>query len=143
MRNCSRLAQMLHVLLHMARHERPMTSEAIARMLGTNPVVVRRTMAGLRDVGYVGPEKGHGGGWEIAQPLQSVCLLDVHRAVGGPRLFAIGHENAHADCAVEKAVNTALDDALRDAETLLVARLDAISLAELARDFDAHCDAAG
>ena len=65
MRNCSRLAQMLHVLLHMARHERPMTSEAIARMLGTNPVVVRRTMAGLRDVGYVGPEKGHGGGWEM------------------------------------------------------------------------------
>ncbi len=108
-RNDSRLSRMLHVLLHMARHEGPMTSEAIGRMLGTNPVVVRRTMAGLRDAGYVRSEKGHGGGWVIAQPLQNVSLLDVHRAVGGPRLFAIGHENANADCAVEKAVNTALE----------------------------------
>lgn len=29
-------------------------------MLGTNPVVVRRTMAGLREAGYVKSEKGHG-----------------------------------------------------------------------------------
>jgi Rrf2 family protein len=142
-RNDSRLSRMLHVLLHMARHEGPMTSETIARMLGTNPVVVRRTMAGLRDAGYVRSEKGHGGGWVIAQPLQNVSLLDVHRAVGGPRLFVIGHENANADCAVEKAVNTALEAVLREAEALLVARLGAVSLAELARDFDMRCDAAG
>jgi len=142
-RNDSRLSRMLHVLLHMARHEGPMTSEAIARMLGTNPVVVRRTMAGLRDAGYVRSEKGHGGGWVIATPLQNVSLLDVHRAVGGPRLFAIGHENGNAECAVEKAVNTAVEGVLREAEALLVARLGAVSLAELARDFDAQCDAAG
>lgn len=134
---------MLHVLLHMARHDGPMTSEAIAHMLGTNPVVVRRTLAGLRDAGYVRSEKGHGGGWVIAQPLQNVSLLDVHRAVGGPRLVAIGHENANADCAVEKAVNTALDGVLRDAEALLFARLGAVTLAELAREFDANCGAAG
>ncbi len=36
---------MLHVLLHMARHAEPFTSELTARMFGTNPVVVRRTMA--------------------------------------------------------------------------------------------------
>ncbi|MFP8913766.1 transcriptional regulator, partial [Pseudomonas aeruginosa] len=43
MRNDTRLSRMLHVLIHMARHEGPATSEAIAQMLGTNPVVVRRT----------------------------------------------------------------------------------------------------
>jgi hypothetical protein len=32
---------------------------------------------------------------------------------------------------------------LREAEALLIARLGAVSLAELARDFDAQCDAAG
>lgn len=119
-----------------------MTSEAIARMLGTNPVVVRRTMAGLRDAGYVRSEKGHGGGWAIATELRNVSLLDVHRAVGGPRLFAIGNGHSNPDCAVEKVVNAAVDDALRDAEALLVARLGAVSLAELARAFDAHCSPA-
>ena len=130
---------MLHVLLHMARHDGPMTSEAIARMLGTNAVVVRRTMAGLRDAGYVRSEKGHGGGWTIAADLDRVSLLDVHRAVGGPRLFAIGNENPVANCAVETIVNAAIEDALREAEDLLIARLGAVSLAALARSFDAYC----
>lgn len=138
-RNDSRLSRMLHVLLHMARHDAPMTSEAIARMLGTNPVVVRRTMAGLRDAGYVRSEKGHGGGWAIAADLERVSLLDVHHAVGGPRIFAIGSENPDPDCAVERVVNEALEDALREAEARLVARLAVVSLAELARNFDARC----
>lgn len=133
---------MLHVLLHMARHEGPATSETIARMLGTNPVVVRRTMAGLRDAGYVRSEKGHGGGWTLACDLQQVSLLDVHRAVGGPRIFAIGNETDNPDCAVEQVVNEALDDALRQAEELLVARLGSVNLAELALAFDLRCRAA-
>ena len=116
-----------------------MTSEAIARMLGTNAVVVRRTMAGLRDAGYVRSEKGHGGGWAIAADLEMVSLLDVHRAVGGPRIFAIGSEHSNPDCAVEKVVNAAVEDALQDAEALLVARLGAVSLGELARGFAVHC----
>ncbi|BCA62865.1 Rrf2 family transcriptional regulator [Sphingomonas sp. HMP9] len=116
-----------------------MTSEAIARMLGTNAVVVRRTMAGLRDAGYVRSEKGHGGGWTIAADLGTVSLLDVHRAVGGPRILAIGNEDPASSCAVEKVVNAVVEDALREAEALLFARLGAVSLAELARGFDTYC----
>ncbi|WP_294174004.1 Rrf2 family transcriptional regulator [uncultured Sphingomonas sp.] len=141
MRNDSRLSRMLHVLLHMAQHNKPMTSEEIARMLGTNPVVVRRTMAGLRDEGFVRSEKGHGGGWVLATDLKEVSLLDVHRAVGGPRIFAIGSERPSPDCAVERVVNEALGDALREAETLLIARLDAVNLADLAQRFELRCDA--
>ena len=136
MRNDSRLSRMLHVLLHMARHEGPMTSDEIARMLGTNAVVVRRTMAGLRDSGYVRSEKGHGGGWVIQADLEAVSLLDVHRAVGGPPLFIIGSEHPNAKCAVERVVNEALESALHEAEAMLVARLGTVSLAELARRFD-------
>ncbi len=138
MRNDSRLSRMLHVLLHMARHDGPMTSDEIAHMLSTNPVVVRRTMAGLRDSGYVRSEKGHGGGWLIAADLETVTLLDVHRAVGGPRLFAIGNDHPNPDCAVEKVVNEALEDVLREAEALLVARLGTVTIAELAKRFDAR-----
>lgn len=133
---------MLHVLLHMARHDGPVTSDMIAAMLGTNPVVVRRTMAGLRDAGYVRSEKGHGGGWSIARPLSEISLLDVHRAVGGPHIFALGPVSDNPDCAVEQVVNDALDGALRDAERRLLERLGAISLAELSTAFDEKCQAA-
>nr|WP_260167654.1 Rrf2 family transcriptional regulator [Amphiplicatus metriothermophilus] len=140
MRNDRRLSRMLHVLIHMARHDGPMTSEAIARMLGTNPVLIRRTMAGLRDAGYVSSEKGHGGGWAITADLNAVTLLDVHRAVGGPRLFAIGIEHPEPGCQVAIVVNEALGDALQEAERLLVTRLGSISLAALVQSFDDRCD---
>jgi len=136
MRNDGRLSRMLHVLIHMAQHDGPMTSDAIARMLGTNPVLIRRTMAGLRDAGYVRSEKGHGGGWAIIADLKALTLLDVHRAVGGPQLFTIGIEYPEAGCRVADVVNNALGDALDEAERLLLARLGSISLATLVHAFD-------
>ncbi|HYI06347.1 MAG TPA: Rrf2 family transcriptional regulator, partial [Reyranella sp.] len=46
MRRDSRLSGVLHVLLHMAEHDGPVTSDMLAKAMGTNPVVVRRIMAG-------------------------------------------------------------------------------------------------
>lgn len=142
MRTDSRLSRMLHVLLHMARESEPLTSERIAEMLGTNAAVVRRTMAGLREAGMVSSERGHNGGWRLSCDLKKITLLDVHRAVGGPKLFAIGADHDNPDCLVEKVVNDAVASALEQAEALLVARLSAISLADLSREFDQQFDAA-
>lgn len=125
---------MLHVLIHMESNP-AMTSAAIAEMLETNAVVVRRTLAGLRDGGYVRSERGHGGGWTLAKPLAAITLLDVHRAIGEPTIFSIGLANAASTCLVERAVNAALGQALRDAEELLLERLGDVTLASLASDF--------
>ena len=127
---------MLHVLIHMDQHDSPITSDAIARMLCTNPVVVRRTMAGLRDRGYVQSEKGHGGGWSLACRLDEITLLDVYRALGEPSVFALGAAAYHPSCLVEQAVNAAVDDALREAQALLLARFCKVTVADIARDFD-------
>lgn len=62
MRRDGRLSGVLHVHLHMAEANGPVTSERLAMMMGINPVVVRRTMAGLRDLSLVASGKGHGGG---------------------------------------------------------------------------------
>ncbi|ASR43014.1 transcriptional regulator [Xanthomonas citri pv. mangiferaeindicae] len=131
----SRLSSVLHVLLHMAQHDGPLTSETLARALGTNPVVVRRTLASLRERGYVASAKGPGGGWTLGCDLRTVTLLDIYRAVGEPTVFAMGHRLAQPACLVEQAVNEALDIAFRDAEALLIARLGEVTLAELAASF--------
>jgi Rrf2 family protein len=135
MKKDSRLSSVLHVLLHMAHSEGPLTSEALARMLGTHPVVVRRVLASLRERGYVASTKGHGGGWIVACDLHAVTLLDVYRAVGAPTVFAMGHRLEQPRCLVEQAVNAALDDAFREAEALLAGRLGSVTLADLAADF--------
>ncbi|MBP2448783.1 Rrf2 family transcriptional regulator [Rhizobium leguminosarum] len=137
MRNDSRLSRMLHVLIHMDRQEQSATSDMIAKMLNTNPVVVRRTMAGLREQGYVRSEKGHGGGWTLVRPLSEITLLNVYNALGEPHLFAIGPADDQPKCLVEQAVNTVLGDAMKEAEALLLRRLGSVTLEEIAADFEA------
>ena len=134
MRRDSRLSGILHVLLHMAQTEGPVTSEVMAKAMGTNPVVIRRIMAGLRDAGYVRAEKGHGGGWTLSCDLEKVTLRDIYRALGEPPLFAIGNRSENPDCLVEKAVNAALSQSIVDAEELLLASLSKVTLAALAAD---------
>ncbi|ARJ42147.1 transcriptional regulator [Pantoea alhagi] len=136
MRNDTRLSRMLHVLIHMSRHDRPATSDTIAEMLNTNPVVVRRTMALLKEKGYVRSEKGHRGGWTLAKPLADITLLDIHKALGSSSLFAIGLSTDHPECLVEQAVNAALTEAFDAAQALLLKRLESVTLAELAGDFE-------
>lgn len=143
MKRDGRLSRMLHVLLHMARSDSPVTSGLIAQMLGTNPVVVRRTMAGLREAGFVRSEKGHGGGWSLACDLAQVSLLDIYKALGEPTIFAIGNATETPGCLVEQAVNRALDDAFCDAGALFAARLRNVTLAGLAADFEKRFAAYG
>lgn len=138
MKRDGRLSGVLHVLLHMAESDGPVTSEVLAKAMGTNPVVVRRTMAGLRRQGYVRSEKGHGGGWSLARDLADISLRDVYVALGEPEFFAVGNRTENPSCRVEQAVNAALDKAFHDAEALLLARMGDVSLAMLSADFHAR-----
>lgn len=135
MRKDSRLSGVLHVLLHIAEHEAPMTSELLAKAMDTNPVVIRRIMAGLRERGYVRSEKGHGGGWTLACDLEKVSLRDIYSALGSPSLLAIGSRTEVPTCLVEQSVNAALNKTFEEAEALLVSRLGEVSLAMLSADF--------
>lgn len=135
MKRDSRLSSVLHALLHMAERGDPMTSEALGKCLGTNPVVVRRTMGLLREAGLVTAERGHSGGWRIAADLETVSLHRLHEALGEPAIFAIGNRNQKPDCLVEQSVNAALEGAFAEAEAMLLGRLADVTLADLARDF--------
>jgi Rrf2 family protein len=135
MKSKGRLSAVLHALLHMAHRGGPMTSDELAACLRSHPVVVRRTMAGLREAGFVVSERGHGGGWVLARDLASVTLLDVQMALGdGTEADA---EAAHADgCVIEQSVQRALAGSLREAEALLAKRLGEVTLADLSADFN-------
>lgn len=134
MKRGSQLSAVLHVLLHMADQKAPVTSETLAKAIHTNPVVIRRTMAGLRDKGYVKSEKGHGGGWTLACDLSEVTLLDIYTALGSPSLLAVGNLTEAPGCLVEQSVNGVLHKAVQDAEELLLSRLGEVTLAALSVD---------
>lgn len=127
----TRLSDVLHVLLHMAQVEEPLTSEILAKSMGTNPAVFRRTMAGLRRAGHVKSGKGHGGGWQLARPLEQITLLAVYEALERPTLFAIGARNRQPDCMIQKNVNAILADTILCAESLLLHSFGQVTLDQL------------
>lgn len=135
MRHDSRLSGVVHLLLHLAEADGPVSSEVLARAMDTNAVVVRRVLAGLREAGIVLAGRGAGGGWSLGVDVAALTLRDVHEALGGPAVVAMGHRSGHPRCGVEQVVNETLDRAFADAESRFLESLSAVSLALLQAEF--------
>ncbi|QZY66637.1 Rrf2 family transcriptional regulator (plasmid) [Providencia rettgeri] len=126
-----RLSRALHVLIHMDKIRGHVTSEDIALMINTNPVVVRRLFQGLKQAGIIHSEKGHGGGWILQKPLGDITLLDVFLAIGCTELFSIGWVTEHEKCMIEDAVNTEISDTFAEARRLITDRFAELTLDKL------------
>ena len=134
MKRDRRLSMVLHLLLHLAHSKRPMTSEEMGASLQTNPVVVRRTLSGLREAGWIRSLKGHGGGWTLACDLGAITLGDVYKALGEPPMLALGLRNDEPTCLVERVVNQALGQSLREAEAMVLEKFSRVTLADLSTE---------
>lgn len=132
MKSDGRLARMLHVLVHMGLLGGRETSERIAQMLNTNPVVVRRTLGSLRNHGIVESEGGRGGGWKLTRPLDRITVLDVQRALIEGQILPAPLSRDHPNCPVERASNAFLENAHRAAEAELEKAFAATTLAQIA-----------
>jgi DNA-binding IscR family transcriptional regulator len=99
----SRFAVATHVLTSLAlvAEDDPaarLTSEALAASINTSPVVIRRIIGRLRAAGLVVAQTGRGGGAALARPASKISLLDVHRAVDEPVLFALNPNQPNPQC---------------------------------------------
>ncbi|EKE71618.1 Rrf2 family transcriptional regulator [Gallaecimonas xiamenensis] len=138
MKQNNSLSSCLHLLLHMAQGNKAVTSEQLATFLDTNPVVVRKMLAGLREHQLVQSDKGHKGGWRLKKPLDAIRLYDVYQALGSPGLFAIGNRKDNPQCLVEQGVNRVMDQALASAQTLILDQFQTLTLFDIGQEFLAH-----
>lgn len=134
-RKDSRFSRMLHVLLHMEYANKPLSSEVIAQMIQTNPVVIRRTMARLKKDGYVKSLNGSQGGWILNTELKNITLYDVLQAIGQTEYFTINTDIENDSCLVEVAVNQVLGTILEDIESQLIEKFKSIKLSDLLISF--------
>jgi Rrf2 family protein len=134
MKRFSRLSATLHVLVHLAqRPDQAFTSDQLAGWWNTNPVVVRRTFAPLREAGLIRSLAGHGGGWTLARPASEITLGAIYDLLG-ERLVDLAPKEESPGCLVERAVNRAVHDSYEAANALLRTRLAQITLQDLAQD---------
>lgn len=131
MKSNSRLFLALHTLSHMAGDPtRPRTSAEMAQHVGTNPVVVRRVLGRLKQAGLLSSEKGHAGGWRLAQRPESITLAHVYLALG-ESLVASDQDMPVSACSLEHRLQSRLRGLLQEVEESLIEKLTQTSIAQL------------
>ncbi|MFZ4833838.1 Rrf2 family transcriptional regulator [Rouxiella sp. Mn2063] len=125
----------LHILLHLEDADKPLTSEQMAAFIDSNPVVIRKLLAGLRKSKIVCSSKGHHGGWTLCKPTHEVTLYDIYAALGSPEIFALGHRNDNPNCLVEQGVNRVMSETFHQAEELILERFKSLTLQDIGTEF--------
>ncbi len=103
------------------------TSQALAKALATNAVVVRRLLSALSRAELVTSVKGPSGGSRLARSPKQITLRDIYRALGtGDLLHRSQHETSET-----KELKKSIHGIFRKAEKCLEEELDSTTLNQL------------
>jgi DNA-binding IscR family transcriptional regulator len=128
----SRFSTAVHILTLLASSpEERMTSEFIALSVGTNPVVIRRQLALLREAKLVDSKGARGGGWELTRDPAKITLRQVREALGEEAGFRMHRNEPHPKCVVGQNVRAVLEDVYEDAERAVMKSLERWTVADL------------
>jgi DNA-binding IscR family transcriptional regulator len=128
----SRFSIAVHILTLLASSPQGrVTSEFIALSVGTNPVVVRRQLALLREAKLVQSKGARGGGWELARSAGKISLKQIREALGTDASFRMHRNEPHPKCMVGQYVRGVLEDVYADAEQAVMTSLEGWTIADI------------
>ncbi len=110
------------------RKGKPVTSNAIAAMVGVHPVHVRRVMGSLREAGLVVSQSGPTGGWELARDPNEITLYDIYLALESDLPFELPARSPEACCRFAPFLPQALAGAMESAKQALRQHLSSVTL---------------
>lgn len=131
----SRFTIATHILLLLAMEGEAskLTSEVIAGSVGSNPVIIRKVLAQLKEAGLVRVARGIGGA-QLAKQAEEINLLHIFQAVEplgeGKQLFGF-HDRPNPACSVGRQVHPLLDRHLLSAQQAMEASLAQTDLSTL------------
>lgn len=128
----SRFSTAVHILTLLASMPaQRLPSEFIAGSVGTNPVVVRRQLALLREAGLVTSKGARGGGWELTRDPRRITLRQIRAALGSEAAFRMHRNEPSPNCVVGQHVRGVLEDVYAEADLAVMKSLDRWTVATL------------
>lgn len=103
----------LHSLVMIAESDVPLSSQALARSVGTNPSYIRRVISLLKNAGMISSSQGKIG-YELTRGATEISLLEIYfsvHEVDAISLFQI-HKHSNQECPVGMHIERALNPVL-------------------------------
>lgn len=127
----SKFAISVHILSLLSLSETEwLSSDIIAGSMNTNPALVRKELAGLREAGLIEGKEGKNGGSKLARPANSILMSDIFEIIKDKHVFGFSPNLPNPDCVVGANINTALDKLFNDIDKSIHDRLARLTLAE-------------
>ncbi len=128
----TRFPSAVHILTLLAiKSDQFVSSECIAKSVGTNAVVVRRLLALLQQAGLVVTQTGFQGGTRLNADPDTLTLLDIYHAVEDQSIFRM--HTPHPDCPVACSVKEDVLGLLQAAEEKMREELRQTKLSRITR----------
>lgn len=105
----TRFSSAIHTLIMIAGADKPLSSEMIAKSVGTNASYIRKITGLLKKAGIIKSRQGVGG-FQLEVETKDLSLYTIYRAVSETERFHVFdlHKNPNDECIVGKHIQTVL-----------------------------------
>jgi len=136
MSRTTRFSVAVHVLALIGLVGGRMSSQGMAKSVGTNASFIRRLLAMLGEAGLVTASAGVAGA-KLGKEARAITLLDVYRAVAMEDKHRLAiHSRPNPACFVGRGIKDCLEGVVCGAEQAFGAKLAGHTLADVIRRFE-------
>jgi len=135
--NNTRFATIIHILTLLAKFPGQwLSSDWIAESISINPVMVRKELAVLHQLGWVISKKGKEGGTMLHVSSSVISMADIYNAVKNSNV--LGKKNMCTDtkCLVGQQINKELEKLFNETDQMVIQALEHRSLKDFVAQFD-------
>ena len=113
----TRFSSAIHTLILIAGAEKPLTSDQIAKSVGTNASYIRRITGLLKKQGIIGSRQGVSGFTILVKP-RDLTLYRIYQAIAETEQIHVFdlHQNPNDECIVGRHIRAVLTDTFREIE---------------------------
>lgn len=113
----TRFSSAIHTLILIAGAEKPLTSDQIAKSVGTNASYIRRITGLLKKQGIIGSRQGVSGFTILVKP-RDLTLYRIYQAIAETEQIHVFdlHQNPNDECIVGRHIRSVLTDTFREIE---------------------------